>query len=145
MVIEDTIDTVTFDHSGESLQVSFTEISDEVVSFLDYYGVPTLMGRPFCDVIGDGDGHSKFLRLMTACGFTGDPRGFCSELVRQLTPVNRRDGTPVRINGVDLPQLLLVALLEKLRPGNKFTSVRTVAQLEKQTGMTVPEAEREDL
>jgi len=145
MVIEDTIDTVTFDHSGESLQMSFAEISDEIISFLDYYGVPSLMDRSFCNVIGDGDGQSKFVRLTTACGFDGDPRGFCSELVRQLTPASRRDGTPVRINGVDLPQLLLVALLEKLLPGNKFTSVRTVAQLEKLNDMAIPEAERDDL
>ncbi|MGA9263722.1 MAG: hypothetical protein WBV95_17230, partial [Desulfobacterales bacterium] len=80
MAIEGTIDTVTLDHFGESLQVSSAEFSDEIISFLDYYGVPSLLGRSFCEVIGDGDGQKKFVRLMTACGFAGDPRGLCSEV-----------------------------------------------------------------
>jgi hypothetical protein len=51
MDIEDTSDTVTFDHSGECLQMSFAEFSDKIISSLDDYGVPSLMGRAFCDVI----------------------------------------------------------------------------------------------
>ncbi|MGD8720848.1 MAG: radical SAM protein [Desulfobacterales bacterium] len=142
MVIEDTIDTVTFDHSGECLQMSIAELSDKIISFLDDYGVPSLMGRVFCDVIGEGDGQAKFMRLTAACGFAGDPYGFCNELVRQLAPVS---GCSVCLNGIELPYLLLVAALENLMPGNTLIDVRDAAQLEKLTNTVIPQADRNNL
>lgn len=145
MYREDPSDAVTTDYSGASLPAAAAALEDELVSFLDYYGVPALMGRSFGALIGAGDGRTKWGRLTAACGYPGDPRGFCDELVRRLMPANSQKGAGVQINGVDLPQLLLVAALEKLLPGDKFTGIQTVAQLEKLTNMVVPEAERDDL
>ncbi|MFZ0241096.1 MAG: radical SAM protein [Desulfobacterales bacterium] len=144
-MFSDDPDTVTIDHSGESPPAAAATLEEELIPFLEYYGVSALMGRSFGELIGAGDGRTKLGRLAAACGYVGDPRGFCAELIRQLMPACSQKGAGVRINGVDLPQLLLVAVLEKLLPGDKFTGIQSVAQLEKLTNMLVPEAERDDL
>ncbi|MFZ0131497.1 MAG: hypothetical protein WAK95_03070, partial [Desulfobacterales bacterium] len=87
MFREDPSDTVTDDHSGASLQAA-AALEDELISFLDYYGVSTLVGQSFGALIGAGDGRTKLGRLTAACGYPGDPQGFCDELVRQLMPAN---------------------------------------------------------
>jgi lysine 2,3-aminomutase len=49
-----------------------------------------------------------------------------------LALLGKADGThPIVVNGIELPHLLLMAILEVVLPGNKFVSIKTTEQLEK--------------
>ena len=57
--------------------------------------------------------------------------------------LGKADGTGrIRINGVELPHLLLMAILEVVLPGNRFISIKSTEQLEKMTNIKLPEANR---
>ena len=117
----------------------------QITAFLEYFGTPYLLGRQFCGIIGEGGGQEKFQRLLEATGFSDAPYGFCDELVHHLLIAENQQRTPLQINGVTIPQLLLMTLLEKLIPGNKFVSIKDVAQLERLTNMAVAEDQRAKL
>jgi KamA family protein len=134
-----------FRHTGQTAILSQTELCRTISEFLERYGTTALLGKEFCKRIGSGSGASRFRRLLEATGFGGDATGFCRELVRKLENADSRDSETVALNGVALPHLLLVAVLEEMIPGEKFTSVKTVAQFEKLTNTRVPDRERDDL
>jgi len=121
---------------------TLSALADTVVEFLERYGVAALVGRDFSELIGRQSGRRRFRRLLAATGFNEDPEGFCRELVGRLEAAAGNPAEPIRINGIELPHLLLVAVLEKLMPKEKFTTVKTVEQLETLTRMPIPQEER---
>jgi len=136
---------VTFSQSLEKRDVPLAVLSDDIVDFLEHFGEEALVGKEFYDIIREGDGETRFARLLTAAGCDHDPKDFFSELTRQLAHANSYSREPIMMNGVALPHLLLVSLLEKILPGNRFISVHDVPQLEKLTNITVSENDRADL
>lgn len=137
--------SIAFDKSGERADVAILDLYEGAADFLDHYTDPSLLGRDFCDLVGVGSGRERLSRLIKATGYPGDAQGFFSGL---MDIVSRRNGThrePVEINGVELPRLLLLAILEKALPGNGFVSVKDVEQLEKLANLSVEEPDRSRL
>ena len=116
-----------------------------IIDFLEYYSTPSLVGRDFCQVTGDGAGADKWERLLVATGYKDDPDGFYRDLIRQLERTTEANRKPIRVGGLKIPHLLLMAILEKLMPGDRFTSVRSVDQLQKLAGVNVPAGQKDDL
>ncbi|MGD2127448.1 MAG: radical SAM protein [Desulfobacteraceae bacterium] len=145
MDFENDLFSVEFSNSKQKKEVSLADVGDCVVDFLEHFGEESLVGRAFYEVIQEGDGKTRFLRLLKATGYEDDPRGFFSELLHQLAQANSYYREPIMMNGLALPQMLLVAVLEKIMPGNQFVSIHDVAQLEKLTNIAVPKKYRTDL
>ncbi|NQT55897.1 MAG: radical SAM protein [Desulfobacteraceae bacterium] len=145
MNFEDTVYRMEFIHSKEIRQVALSTLIDDIIDSLEHYGEESLMGKDFCAIIGQGDGETKFLRLLRAAGYENHPKGFFSELIEQLEGVNSNIGISIRINNVALPQLLLISILEKIIPEKKSISIEDVPQYEKLTNIRVPEKDRADL
>ncbi len=145
MNFDDALYKVEFRNSQERNDVALSTLGNDVIDFLEHYGEESLVGKGFYSIIGDGGGETKFLRLLQAAGYENNPEGFFSEVTEKLGKANSNDGTAVKVNGIALPQLLLVSILEKIIPGNKFVSVKEVSQLEKLANIAVPEADRTDL
>lgn len=136
---------VEFTNSRERKLVALGALISNLVGFLENYGEAGILGGDFCAIIGKGDGKSKFNRLLKKADFENDPRGFFTDLVKQLESANSYESKPIKINDVELPYLLLISILEVLIPGNKYIHVKNVRQLEKLTNIKVPEDEREDM
>ena len=115
---------------------------DVLTEFLEFYATAALVGKEFARLIGDGGGKQRLDRLLTATGFAGDPEGLCRSLAEQLLRAQTADRTPITVNGVVFPRLLLTALLSQLQPGEKFTSVKSVERLEALTNTCIPEKDR---
>lgn len=130
---------------GTADGASLENVRYAVITFLDHYGSPTLLGKAFFDIIGEGGGDIRFSRLIHAAGYDAAPEKFLEELVSRLQKANCREAEPVQIKGIMLPKLLLMAVLEKMFPGNKFVTVKTVDQLESLIHTKIPEQERADL
>ena len=140
MKYPDTIFRVDFSHSHEEVAIGLNKLTETATDFLDYYGEKPLLGKSFLDIIGNGDGRSKFFNLLTACGYQDDPAGFFQDLLPQL---GRADGTrEIRIKEITMPHLLLVNIMEQLIPGNSFFSIKDVDQLQKATNRDFPEKDR---
>ena len=134
---------IVYENSGEAAQATLSDLVAALTGFLEHFGVTPLVGRAFSGIIQTGNGSARFTRLLDACGYGGDPEGFFSDLLAQLA---HADGTrTVRINNVEMPHLLLVAVLEVLLPGSKFMSIKTVDQLEKAANLKVPESDRANM
>ena len=94
-------------------------------------------------IVDTGDGQIKFSRLLDACGYSKNPKGFFENLLDQL---GKADGSAqIAINGIELPHMLLISVLEVALPGNKFISIKSTDQLEKACNLKVPESERHDI
>ncbi len=145
MNFDDTLYTVEFKNSQEKKEVSLSILGHNVIDFLEHYGEESLVGKPFYGIIGEGDGETKFLRLLKATEYENNSGGFFLELTEKLGSANSTNGSPIKINGVTFPQLFLVSILEKIIPGNNFISIKDVPQLEKLANIVVPEKDREDL
>lgn len=117
-------------------------LEKSITDFLDCFGKESLTGKSFCDIIGLGDGEAKYSRLLKAAGYEDQSEGFVSWLVRALEKADSSAAEPIAINGLALPHLLLVSVLEKIIPGDRLFSVREVSQLERLTNITVPEKDR---
>ena len=134
---------IVFENSGEENQVTLSSLVTASTDFLDHFGVKPFIGRSFLEIIQSGDGSTKLARLLDACGYRDNPNGFFSELLMLL---GKADGTAqIAVNGIQLPHLMLMAILETVLPGNKFVSVKTTDQLEKLANIRVPEADRADM
>ncbi|MEA3361342.1 MAG: radical SAM protein [Thermodesulfobacteriota bacterium] len=145
MNFEDTLFNVEFKNSKEVRQISLSTLVDDTIDFLEHYGEESITGKEFYAIIGQGDGETKFKRLLKTSGYENYPKGFFSELIGLLEGASSNNKKPIKINEVALPQLLLVSLLEKIIPGKKSISIKDVAQLEKLTNIKVQEKDREDL
>ena len=145
MGIEETVYQLKFVNSGETSHVALSELVAGVTDFLAYFGGPYLLGKTFHDIVGDGDGETKFKRLLQAAGYENDPNGFFAEITEKLVRSASTDPVPMTVNKVMLPGLLVLAMLEKVIPGNRFISIRDVGQYEKLANESVPENERDAL
>lgn len=143
MLKEDALLQIFFEHSGEENQVPLSSLIYALTGFLDHFGVQSLVGPSIYAIIQTGDGPTKVSRLFDACGYGANPNGFFSELLSQLGKADGR--ATIAINAVELPHLLLMAILEVVLPGNQFISVRNTEQLEKVANITIPEADRADM
>jgi lysine 2,3-aminomutase len=136
---------LVFSNSQQKREVPLSDAAETVVHFLACFGERALVGEKFYQVIQEGDGETRFLRLLKAAGYEGDPKGFFSAIFLQLARGNSFSREPVSINGLELPQMLLVSLLEILVPGDGCVSVRNVTQLEDLMNIAVPGKDRAPL
>jgi len=145
MHFDDTRYTVAFEDSQEKRDITLSSLGHGALDFLEHYGEESLVGKAFYSIVGDGDGETKFLRLLKATDYENDPNGFFAELTEKLGHANSNRGGLIRINDVPLPQLFLVSVLEKIIPENRFISIKDVSHFEKLANITVPETDRADL
>jgi KamA family protein len=140
---DDVLLTIDFKNSNQKNRVFLSELVIALESFLDHFGEKKLVGDEIFKIIQTGDGRRKASRLLDACAYKNDPGGFFKELLAQL---EKAEGSQkIRINGTELPHLMLMAIMEVVLPGNKFISVKTVDQLEKVANLRVPEVDRENM
>jgi len=143
MVSSETTLTIVFKHSGETCEVSVSNLAENVVLFLDQMGTGQLLGSTFFSVIGSGNGAAKFARLLRACRCEDNPESFFTHMLDQLSEA---DGTgTIVINDVEMPPMLLVSVLELLLPGSGFSTIRTVEELEKAANIAVPAQDRDPM
>lgn len=142
MQTKDTSLNVFFEHSGKDVTVSLQALENKTAEFLEYYATPALVGQDFCSIIGDGDGHVKFARLLKASGYQENAEGFFQAILPQLVHSNHGERC---VNTIVIPYLFLVSLLEVLLSGNGYISIKDVDHLKKVTNLEVPEEHRADL
>jgi lysine 2,3-aminomutase len=134
---------IVYANSGEENQVSLVGLKAALTDFLDHFGTIGLLGAEFAGIVQRGEGADKLSRLLEACGHTDNPHGFFTELLDLL---GRADGSgKIVINGVELPPIMLMAVLEIALPGNRFVSIKRTDQLEKIANVRVPEKDRADM
>ena len=134
---------IFYQNSGEENQIPLDTLQTALLGFLDHLAVRPLIDRPFFDIIQSGDGQTKFDRLLAACGYAADAAGFLTAVLAQL---GRAAGAEkITINDIEMPHLLLMAILEVALPGNRFISIKTTRQLEELTNIKLPESDRADM
>jgi len=136
---------VEFRNTRRKAVVPLSDLITQSVDFLEYYGELNLVGREFHQLIGEGDGRSRFSRLLKASGYSDDPHGFFRALMDILEKTNSYEVQPMELNGVTLPQLFVYGLLEQVLPGNRFIKIRSVSQLENLTNIRISDEKREKL
>ncbi|MGB5619624.1 MAG: radical SAM protein [Desulfobacterales bacterium] len=140
---DDALLSIVYENSGEENLVPLSDLITALTGFLDHFAEKSLVGESFFAIVQTGDGRTKFSRLLDFCGYSNNPKGFFSEL---LVLLGKADGTAkISMNGIELPHLMLMAILEVVLPGNKFISIKTTDQLEKVANIKVPEEDRADL
>jgi L-lysine 2,3-aminomutase len=140
---DDALLSIVYENSGEENQIPLSDLVAALTGFLDHFAEKRLVGETFCAIVQTGDGRTKLSRLLDACGYRDNPKGFFSEL---LVLLGKADGTAkIFINDIELPHMMLMAILEVVLPGNKFISIKTTDQLEKVANIKVPEADRADM
>ncbi len=145
MNLENTVYRVAFVNSGEQTDVAFSTLASDAADFLEHFGEKYLLGRLFHEIIGDGDGQTKFQRLLSAAGYADNPQGFFLEITAKLGQANSANGDSIEVGGIHLPNLFVLSILEKILPDNRFLSIRDVSQFEKLTNIAVDESERDAL
>ena len=133
---------IVFKHSGKKTEVSLAALTKAVIEFLDIYGTIPLAGKQFCKITKEGDGAQKFSNLLEKTGYPNDPEGFFSEV---LSAIVNGEMKKIRVNKIEIPHLMLVAILEQALPGHGYISIKDTAQLEKATHIAVPEKDRKQL
>jgi KamA family protein len=117
------------------------ELERSVIEFLELYGEEPVIGKEFRAVIGEGDGETRFSRLLAAAG--RDARGFFDDVLDQLSRANGETEANVVVNGLKLPYHLLLAILERVIPGEQIFTIKSIRRLEKLTNTKVPKPDRE--
>lgn len=134
---------ITFTTVGETTQVSLTKLINGMTDFLENFIHPSLVDQRFINLVGDGDGRSRFARLLSGVGCENDARGFFEKLLEKL---GGSDGTErVAVGDVIFPALALIRILEVALPGDKFISIHNIDQLEQHTNIRVPAKEQKDM
>jgi lysine 2,3-aminomutase len=133
---------VRFEFSKENRSVPLSRLEQGVLEFLEIYGNAQFCGREFAGIIQQGTGQAKWENLLAATGFEGYPKDFFKTV---LAAIARGDGQNLVLNGVTLPHILLVAVLEQVIPGHGYVSVKDTQQLIKLTNHAVPDTDKEDL
>lgn len=135
--------SVEFSFSKERQQVSLTALERSVTEFLELYGEEPIVGKEFRAIIGEGDGESRFSRLLEAAHYQEDAQEFFSAVLKQLEQANGETAANVAVNGIKLPYHFLLAILEQVVPGEQFFTIKSLRRLEKLTNIKVPQSERE--
>jgi len=133
---------IVFKHSGKETDVRLASLTTTAIEFLDIYGTITLAGERFCKITGNGSGAERFSNLLKKTGYSDDPKGFFSEI---LSAIVNGEMKKIVINQVEIPHLMLVAIIEQVIPGHGYISIKDTHQLTKVTHIEVPENEREEL
>ena len=140
MLQDDAFVGIVFENSAQENRLPLSALVDALGDFLDQAGVKTWVGETLFAIVETGRGTTRLARLLAACGYEDDPEGFFAELLALL---GTADGTGrIAVNGIEMPHLLLTAVLEVVLPGDKFIAVKSTDQLEKLTNIAVPESER---
>jgi len=134
---------ITFKTTEETHHIPLTRLVDGMTDFLDNFIHPSLVDQTFINVVGDGDGGSRFKRLLHATEFKNDSYGFFKALFSQLGNMNGSGS--IILKDITLPHLALMAVLEDALPGEKFISIKSIDQLEKLTNVEVEAGERENM
>ncbi len=133
---------IRFEHSKKKADVSLSSLVDGAVKFLEFYGNAQFCGRGFVGIVGQGNGESKFSALLQAAKHENDAMGFFSAVFDAIGSGQARH---LVLNGVKLPHMLLVALLERVMPGHGYLSIKGPQGLEESTNLDIPDDQREDL
>ncbi|WP_457552935.1 4Fe-4S cluster-binding domain-containing protein [Desulfobacula sp.] len=133
---------IEFKHSGKTTDISLVALTRTVIEFLDIYGTKTLAGKQFCNITKDGNGTQKFSNLLETTGYPNDPEGFFTKIFSSIV---NGEMEKIRVNQVEIPHLMLVAILEQVLPGHGYISIKDTAQLERTTHIAVPEKDRAQL
>ncbi|MBN1930129.1 MAG: radical SAM protein [Desulfobacterales bacterium] len=134
-----------FSNSFEQVDIALEVLEEGIIDFLERYAVPHLVGKGFYEIVRKGDGTTRFYRLLKATGYKNNPAGFFFELIQKLSESNFQNAEMLKIGNIAMPHLLLVSVLEKIIPGNRFLSVKDVDQVERLTNIHVPEKDRSAL
>jgi lysine 2,3-aminomutase len=145
MGMKETVYHLAFVNSQETADVALSELVAGTRDFLAHFGGAYLLGKTFHGIVGDGDGETRFNRLLQSAGYENDAAGFFAEVTDKLTRSTSTDPVPMVINTVALPNLLALSILEKIIPGNRYISARNVSQYEKMANESIPEDNRDDL
>ncbi len=133
---------IVFKHSGKTTDVSCAVLTKSVIEFLELYGTKTLAGKQFCNITKDGSGVQKFSNLLEKTGYPNDPEGFFADI---FSTIVNGEMKKTKVNQVEIPHLLLVAILEQALPGHGYISIKDTQQLERATHIAVPEKDRANL
>ena len=133
---------IRFEHSKKKADVSLSSLVDGAVKFLEFYGNAQFCGRGFVGIVGQGNGESKFSALLQAAKHENDAMGFFSAVFDAIGSGHARN---LVLNGVKLPHMLLVALLERVMPGHGYLSIKGPQRLEETTNLDIPDDQRVDL
>lgn len=136
---------VEFTPSGERAEVNLHRLETAVVEFLELYGEPPMVDREFQSILGEGDGETRFRRLLEATHREGDAAGFLTAAIGQLAEASDENPATLRLNGVRLPYHLGLTILEEILPGHRIHDVRRVKTLERLTNTRVLPEDREAL
>jgi lysine 2,3-aminomutase len=142
MNTETIIIKVFFKNSKNEINISLKTLSDCFIEFFDIFGTKTLVEKEFYKIIGEGDGKSRLNNLLKASGYQDDSEGFFKEVISKICNPNKER---IYVNGITMPHLLLVALLEKILPGNGYLSIKNTQQLEQATNLNIPSKDRADI
>ena len=134
---------ITFKTAEEPQHISLARLVNGMTDFLDNFVHPSLVDQTFINVVGDGDGNSRFERLLTAVDFRDDSYGFFKTLLSLLGEMSGNG--PITVRDVTFPHLAMMAVLDETLPGERFISIKNIDQLEKLTNVQVPADEREDM
>jgi len=145
MNIEEAVYKVEFVNSREQADANLSTLASSAVDFLEHFGEEYLLGKVFYDIIGQGDGQTKFERLLSAAGYANSPADFFLELTEKLGIANSANAVSIEVGGIQLPNLFVLSILEKIIPGNRFISIRDVSQFEKLANISVDESQRDAL
>ncbi|MDM8536997.1 radical SAM protein [Desulfobacterales bacterium HSG17] len=133
---------IEFKHSGEKKEVSLASLTSTAIEFLDIYGTIPLAGKEFCKITGNGSGAEKFLNLLNKTGYSNDSEGFFNEIISEIVNGEMKK---IIIDNIEIPHLMLVAIIEQIIPGHGYISIKDTYQLSKTTHLNVPDNEREQL
>ena len=133
---------IVFKHSGEKIHVGLAALTRAAIEFLDIYGTKTLAGEQFCKITKDGNGAQKFSSLLEKTGYPNDPEGFFTQIFSDIV---KGEMKKIRVNQIEIPHLMLVAILEQALPGHGYISIKDTGQLERTTHIEVPEKDRAQL
>lgn len=133
---------MVFKHSGEVKEVQLDSLTGAITDFLDIYGTAQLAGKEFCTITGDGSGAKRFSNLLKKAGYPDDPEGFFTQILSALSDGRMQK---IAVNKIELPHLLLVAILEQIIPGHGYISIKDTHQLEKSTHLAFPRMERDQI
>jgi len=136
---------ITFKNSGEKKIVSLESLVNTTINFLEHFGEANIVGKEFYLIIGEGDGNTKFARLLNTSGYDKDPQGFFTNVLQQIEKMNCYETQSITINKILLPYLLILSILEVIIPGNKFIKIKSVKQLIKLNNITVSPEDQKKL
>ncbi len=143
MTARSTTFNITYTYSGEEIEASLSDLRDALIGFLDHLAVKPLIESSFYEIVQTGHGLDKYQRLLAACDYEDDEEKFYTELLANLGEANGT--TKIEVGGVEMPHLLLMAILEVVLSGDRLISVKSTEQLEKLTNTLFAESQHRDI